>query len=155
MNRVYFSIYSLSIVIYNVDDYRQYARILAITCNASWPLRNPCELSVIGCGSSISFGEKPATRSALSQARFSQSFLQALQSGQTLTFAPFSISQQGMSNGREWLPWSQIQEITRKYGRVSVKMVGMSQVWGPVLIPNCRVFTTIAADLRQQAAGGS
>jgi hypothetical protein len=76
---------------------------------------------------------------------------QALQSGQTLTFAPFSINQQGMSNGHEWLSWSQIQEISREYGRVSVKKVGMSQTWGPALIPNCRVFTTIAADLRQQA----
>ena len=80
---------------------------------------------------------------------------QALQSGQTLTFAPFSINQQGIGNGREWLPWSQVQEITRREGRVSIKKVGMSQAWGAALIPNCRVFTTMAEDLRQQAGGRS
>ena len=80
---------------------------------------------------------------------------QALQSGQTLTFAPFSINQQGIGNGREWLPWSQVQEITRKDGRVSIKKVGMPQAWGSALIPNCRVFTTMAEDFRQQARGRS
>lgn len=96
----------------------------------------------------------PVMAQGITQALLSRAW-QALHSGQTLTFAPFSINLQGMSNGREWLPWSQVQEITRKDGRVSVKKVGLSQAWGAALIPNCRVFTTIAEDLRQQAGGRS
>ena len=96
----------------------------------------------------------PAMAQGITQALVPRAW-QALQSGQTLTFAPFSINQQGIGNGREWLPLSQVQEITRREGRVSIKKVGMSQAWGAALIPNCRVFTTIAADLRQQAGGRS
>lgn len=96
----------------------------------------------------------PVMAQAITQALLPRAW-QALQSGQTLTFAPFSINQQGIGNGREWLPWSQILEITRREGRVSIKKVGMPQVWGAALIPNCRVFTTIAADLKQQAGGRS
>jgi hypothetical protein len=48
-----------------------------------------------------------------------------LQSGHTLTFAPFGINQQGIGYGREWLPWFQVQEITRKDARISAAKVGM------------------------------
>ena len=96
----------------------------------------------------------PAMAQGVTQALVPRAW-QALQSGQTLTFAPFSINQQGIGNGREWLPWSQIQEITRENGKVSITKVGMAQAWGSALILNCRVFTTMAADLRQQVGGRS
>lgn len=77
--------------------------------------------------------------------------LYALQHGQTLTFAPFSVNQQGIGNGREWLPWSQIQVVDVKQGRVSVKKVGTSRVWGTALVarvPNFSVFLAVVGELR-------
>jgi len=79
---------------------------------------------------------------------------QSIQAGQTLLFAPFSVNQQGINNGREWLPWSQVQAINMKQGRVTVMRVGMSRTWGAAMIakiPNCLVFLAVAEELRQRA----
>ncbi|HEY6539823.1 MAG TPA: DUF6585 family protein [Ktedonobacteraceae bacterium] len=78
----------------------------------------------------------------------------AIQAGQTLSFAPFSINQQGISNGRESLPWSQVQAVNVKQGRVTVMRVEMSRAWGTATvakIPNFLVFIVIAEELRKQA----
>ncbi len=78
--------------------------------------------------------------------------LYALQHGQTLAFAPFSVNQQGIGNGREWLPWSQIQAVDVKQGRVSVKKVGTSRAWGTALVarvPNFPVFLAVVGELRR------
>jgi hypothetical protein len=82
--------------------------------------------------------------------------LDALQSGQTLTFAPFSINQQGIGNGREWIPWSQVQEIEVSQRWVTVKKVGTSRAWGTALvakIPNFPVFMAVAEELRRRVGG--
>ena len=82
--------------------------------------------------------------------------LHALQRGQTLAFAPFSVNQQGIGNGREWIPWSQVQAIEVKQGRVTIKNVGTSRAWGTALvakIPNFLVFTVVAEELRRQVGG--
>jgi hypothetical protein len=80
----------------------------------------------------------------------------AIQCGQTLSFAPFSVNQQGIGNGREWLLWPQVQAVDVKQGRVSVKKVGTSRAWGTALVgkvPNFPVFLTVVEELRRQAGG--
>ncbi|MFL5704866.1 MAG: DUF6585 family protein [Ktedonobacteraceae bacterium] len=80
--------------------------------------------------------------------------LHSIRTGQTLTFAPFSVNQQGISNGREFLPWSQVQAVEVKQGRVTVKKTGTSRgSWMTMVakIPNFLVFTVVAEEIRRQA----
>jgi hypothetical protein len=80
--------------------------------------------------------------------------LYALQAGQTLVFTPFSVNQQGISNGREFIPWSQVQAIDIKQGRVMVKKSGMFRNWGAAMvakIPNCFVFITVSQEMIRQS----
>lgn len=79
--------------------------------------------------------------------------LHAIRVGQTLTFAPFSVNQQGIGNGYEILPWSQIQGVEVQSGRVTVKKAGTSRGWGTdriAKIPNLLVFTVVAEEMLQR-----
>jgi uncharacterized protein DUF6585 len=81
---------------------------------------------------------------------------QSIQAGQTLSFAPFRVNQQGISNGREMLPWSHVQAVDVKQGRVTVTRVGMSRAWGTAMvakIPNYLVFIVVAEELKKRAGG--
>ncbi len=72
----------------------------------------------------------------------------------TLAFAPFSIHEQGISNGREFILWPQVQAIDVKEGRLTIKKVGMSKDWGVAMvakIPNYPVFIVVVKEMRQQA----
>ena len=83
--------------------------------------------------------------------------LHSIRVGQTLTFAPFSVSQQGIGNGREFIPWSQVQGVEVKQGRVTVKKTGTSRDWGTdkvAKIPNFLVFTVVADEMLRQASAG-
>lgn len=84
--------------------------------------------------------------------------LHAMQNGQTLTFAPFSINQQGISNRQDnIIPWQQVQEVDVKQGRVSIKRVGAAQSsWTTTVakIPNFFVFIVIVEEMRRQAGSG-
>ncbi len=83
--------------------------------------------------------------------------MHSLRTGQTLTFAPFSVNQQGIGNGREFLPWSQVQAVEVKQGRVTVKKVGASRgSWMTMVakIPNYLVFTVLADEMIRQAGAG-
>jgi hypothetical protein len=83
--------------------------------------------------------------------------LHAIRVGQTLMFAPFSLNRQGIGNGREFLPWSQVQGVDMKQGRVTVKKTGTSRdSWtGKVAkIPNFLVFTVVAEEMRRQVGAG-
>ncbi|HET8846716.1 MAG TPA: DUF6585 family protein [Ktedonobacteraceae bacterium] len=80
--------------------------------------------------------------------------LSALRSGQTLTFTPFSVNQQGLGNGREFVPWSQIQSIDVNKGVITVKKFGQSRRWASAMVskvPNFLVFTVVAEEMRRQA----
>jgi hypothetical protein len=80
--------------------------------------------------------------------------LSSLSAGQTLTFAPFSINLQGISNKREFIPWTQVQAVDVKKGYVQIKKTGTSRTWGNVpvaKIPNYLVLTVIAEEMRRQA----
>lgn len=80
--------------------------------------------------------------------------LQSMRAGQTLGFAPFSVNQQGISNEREFIPWSQVQAIDVKQGRLTIKKTGMSRGWDTAMvakIPNYLVFTVVAEEMRRLA----
>jgi hypothetical protein len=81
--------------------------------------------------------------------------LHSIRVGQTLTFAPFSVNQQGIGNGHEFLPWSQVQGVDVKQGRVTVKKAGASpDSWTDKVakIPNFLVFTVVADEMLRQAS---
>ena len=83
--------------------------------------------------------------------------LHAIRTGQTLTFATFSINQQGISHKHESLLWSQVQSIDVNQGRMTIKKIGTSRPLGTAMvakIPNFLVFTVVAEELLRQARGG-
>lgn len=98
----------------------------------------------------------PAISEGVSRALVPRAF-QSLQAGQTLTFAPFSITLQGISNGRETISWAQVQGVDVKQGRLTVRKTGSSRSWGTVMvskIPNFLVFIVVAEELIRRAGGG-
>ncbi len=67
--------------------------------------------------------------------------------GNTLTFGPLSISTQGVSNGKELLPWSQVKEMGVNRGVVTVRKEGKWLNWSSARvaqIPNVFVFMALA-----------
>lgn len=72
--------------------------------------------------------------------------LAAYNAGQTITFGSLSISLQGVSNGRETLPWSQIKEIGVNRGIISVRREGKWLNWSTIYasrVPNFFVFLAL------------
>ncbi len=72
--------------------------------------------------------------------------IHAYQAGNTITFGPLSISKQGVSNGKELLPWSQIKEMGVNRGVVTVKKEGKWLSWSSVMaskVPNLFVFMAL------------
>ncbi len=71
--------------------------------------------------------------------------INAYNAGNTVPFGPLSISMQGISNGKELLPWSQVKDIDVKQGVVTVKKEGKRLNWSSVRVtqvPN--VFVLMA-----------
>ncbi|MBV9615825.1 MAG: hypothetical protein JO031_10260 [Ktedonobacteraceae bacterium] len=69
--------------------------------------------------------------------------LAAFRAGQTITFGRLSVSLQGVSNGKELVPWSQIKEIGVSRGYVTVRKEGKWLSWSSVQvakIPNFFIF---------------
>jgi len=70
----------------------------------------------------------------------------AYDAGSPITFGTFVLSRQGLSNGRETLPWNEIQSVDIKNGKVLVKRVGKTFSWANVnisLVPNVLVFMSM------------
>lgn len=71
--------------------------------------------------------------------------INAYNAGSTLTFGPLSISLQGVSNGRELLPWHQITDIGVNRGIVNVKKEGKWLNWSTIMVPRVpNVFVFMA-----------
>ncbi len=74
-------------------------------------------------------------------------YIAAYQAGHTLSFGKISLNQQGVNNGKEWLPWSQIREIQLTRGYLSLKKEGDKQGNWRVIpaseIPNVDVFMAL------------
>ena len=80
--------------------------------------------------------------------------LHAIRTGQTLTFAPFSVNQQGIGNGRKFIPWLQVQAVDVSQGRVTVKKTGTARDWATAMVakvPNFLVFKVVAEEMLRQA----
>jgi hypothetical protein len=78
---------------------------------------------------------------------------QAIQAGQTLSFAKVGINLQGVGKGNEFLPWSHVQAIEVKKGSLIIKRGGKTKDWGLVeVIPNFFVFMTIAEEMMRRNA---
>jgi hypothetical protein len=76
--------------------------------------------------------------------------LHSIQTGQTLTFAQFSIDIQGISNGRESIPWQQVEAVNVNQGQISIQKAGKFFSWGsaPVSkIPNFLVFIALSEEM--------
>lgn len=77
---------------------------------------------------------------------FPPQLLAAYNAGNVITFGPLSISRQGVSNGKELLPWPSITEIGVRQGCVSVGKEGKWFDWSNVAvshIPNYYVFMAL------------
>lgn len=80
---------------------------------------------------------------------------QSIQNGETLNFARFTVSNQGLGNGREVLPWTQVLSINMQAGKVTIWKPGL-KVWEEEetsKIPNVQVFMLVANKLKSQAEG--
>jgi len=79
-------------------------------------------------------------------------YIAAYQAGQTLPFGKISLSQQGVTNGKEWLPWHQVREIQINRGYLSLKKEGDKQGnWRGIPaseIPNIDVFMALVNDIQ-------
>jgi len=72
--------------------------------------------------------------------------ISAYNAGNTITFGPLSISMQGVSNGRELLPWGQVKEMGVNRGVVTVKKEGKWLSWSTIraaTVPNLFVFMAL------------
>jgi hypothetical protein len=74
--------------------------------------------------------------------------LAAYNAGEVIPFGPFSVSQQGVSNGKELLPWAAVKgiEIRRGYVRIHQQEEGKRSSWAKVRIadiPNCSLFLAL------------
>lgn len=74
-------------------------------------------------------------------------FIAAYQAGQTIAFGPISLNQQGVSNGKELLPWHQVKEIKANRGFLSIQKESNTRLkWKTVQasrIPNVNVFLAL------------
>lgn len=71
--------------------------------------------------------------------------LAAYNAGNVISFGPLSVSQQGLSNGRELLPWTSIKEVGVQRGYVSVRKEGKWFNWSTVAVANIPNFFVFLA----------
>jgi len=70
----------------------------------------------------------------------------AYNAGSPVTFGPLTLGLQGLSNGRELLPWNEVQSVDIKRGQIIVKRVGKTFSWANIniaKIPNVLVFMSM------------
>lgn len=73
--------------------------------------------------------------------------LETYNAGGTVEFGSLSVSQQGLSNRRETVPWSDIEEVKVQRGIITVKKAGKWLNWANVTVggtPNVFVFLALA-----------
>lgn len=80
--------------------------------------------------------------------------LAAFKAGNTLKFGPLSINLQGVSNGRETIPWNQITQVQVSNGSVIIQKEGKWLSWSSVQvanIPNFFIFLALVDAIGQGA----
>jgi len=106
-------------------------------------LNNDRFKNVEGLGETI---QREVTRRLMPQ------YIQTLNSGGTINFGKLTLSKQGISNGKELVPWSQIRDVKIRNGVIAINKEGKWLAWSSILasqIPNLFVFL----DLVDQAVG--
>lgn len=71
----------------------------------------------------------------------------AYNSGAPVVFGPFALNVQGISNGRELLPWNMVKGIKINRGVVTIMKEGQMLRWGSAgveNVPNYQVFVSVA-----------
>ncbi len=69
-----------------------------------------------------------------------------LRSGQPVSFGKLVLSPQGLSNGRETIPWNQVEKVSLNQGIITVKKAGKWLNWSTVTVaqtPNIFVFLAL------------
>jgi len=72
--------------------------------------------------------------------------LEAFEAGETVRFGKLSLSNEGLSNGRETVPWDQVEEVKLERGTITVRKEGKWLSWANVTVggtPNVFVFLTM------------
>jgi hypothetical protein len=72
--------------------------------------------------------------------------LEAFEAGETVRFGKLSLSQEGLSNDRETIPWDQVEEVKLERGIITVRKEGKWLSWANVTVggtPNVLVFLTL------------
>lgn len=80
--------------------------------------------------------------------------MSAYRAGHTIPFGPFSVSLQGVSNGKELLSWSEVEDMNVRQGRVVIRKEGKWRDWSPVMvrrIPNMFVFMALVQYILKRA----
>ena len=70
-------------------------------------------------------------------------YIELLRSGGTAKFGKLSINNQGISNGKEMIPWPQVRDIRINLGYFNINKDGKWLAWSSVMaahIPNLYVF---------------
>lgn len=78
----------------------------------------------------------------------------AYKAGQTLDFGRFTLSHQGIGNGREVLPWARVRAIDVKSGSINVLNTGGQPGWSNIpaeSIPNVFVFLALTDTILSKA----
>lgn len=78
----------------------------------------------------------------------------AYKAGETITFGPLSVNQQGVSNGKELIGWAQVKDIRLNKGIVTVQKEGKWLNWSSAQvasIPNIFIFLALVTAIRQQS----
>jgi hypothetical protein len=77
----------------------------------------------------------------------------AYDAGQTLSFGKINVDRQGLNNGKEMVPWSQIGRVTTQQGIVCIEKDGRVIKWSSVKsaeVPNLAVLMTLVSHIVQR-----
>jgi len=74
----------------------------------------------------------------------------AFQAGQTIAFGKLSLSQAGLSNGKETIPWSEVSGVQVANGAILISRQGKRLAWARQSVqntPNAQVLLTLVQNL--------
>lgn len=78
--------------------------------------------------------------------------LDAYQSGVSITFGPLTVSQQGMGDGANMLPWDELAAVRVSAGAIQITQKSEGQVWFDLplpVVPNAALLLTFLHTLRR------
>lgn len=77
----------------------------------------------------------------------------AYHAGQMLSFGRITVNMQGLNNGKEFVPWSQVGRVAVQHGNVYIEKNGRRVKWSPVKsaeVPNLSVLIALAKSVAQE-----